>query len=133
MVVVSISPEVSIKQFQIYARFQGIFDVKDAPHTVRPVVKNVDKITEITEVDRHVSSRSITQKLKFDHKTVLDHLRKVGFKKKLGVRAPHQLATNNMMDGISICEALAKRKEIYPFLKQMVTGVEKWVTNYNIV
>ncbi|GFU60646.1 histone-lysine N-methyltransferase SETMAR [Trichonephila clavipes] len=87
MAVVSISPEVSIKQFQVYARCQGknasqateivhgvydaytvtanyvqfwfrrfhsgIFVVKDAPRTGMPVVENVDKITEIIEVDRH--------------------------------------------------------------------------------
>ncbi|GFX26569.1 hypothetical protein TNCV_4535811 [Trichonephila clavipes] len=52
-----------------------------APHTSRPVVENVDKITEIIEVDRHVSNRSIAQELKIDHKTVLSHLRKIGFKK----------------------------------------------------
>ncbi|GFU20947.1 histone-lysine N-methyltransferase SETMAR [Trichonephila clavipes] len=69
-----------------FRRFRSvIFDVKDAPHTGRPVVENVDKITEIIEVDRHVSSRSIAQELKIDHKTVLSHLRKVGFKKKLDV------------------------------------------------
>ncbi|GFT29251.1 histone-lysine N-methyltransferase SETMAR [Trichonephila clavipes] len=45
-----------------FPRFRsGIFDVKDAPRTGRPVVENVDKITEIIEVDRHVSSRSTTQ------------------------------------------------------------------------
>ncbi|GFW50329.1 hypothetical protein TNCV_4697451 [Trichonephila clavipes] len=38
-----------------------------------------------------------------------------------------------MMNRISICEALAKWNEIDPFLKWMVTGVEKWVTYYNIV
>ncbi|GFU73798.1 hypothetical protein TNCV_554261 [Trichonephila clavipes] len=38
-----------------------------------------------------------------------------------------------MMDRISICEALAKRNEINLFLKWMMTGDEKWVTNYNIV
>ncbi|GFU75759.1 mariner transposase [Trichonephila clavipes] len=37
------------------------------------------------------------------------------------------------MDRISIYEALAKRNEIDPFLKRMVTGDEKWVTYYNIV
>ncbi|GFX08086.1 tyrosine-protein phosphatase 99A [Trichonephila clavipes] len=40
----------------------GIFDVKDAPRTGRAIVENVDKITEIIEVDRMlvvvVSSRS---------------------------------------------------------------------------
>ncbi|GFW28973.1 histone-lysine N-methyltransferase SETMAR [Trichonephila clavipes] len=93
MTIVSISREVSIKEFQAYARCQGenasqvaeivngvygvdtvtanyvqfwfrrfrsgIFDVKDAPRTGRLVVENVDKITEIIEVDRHASSSSI--------------------------------------------------------------------------
>ncbi|GFW28847.1 histone-lysine N-methyltransferase SETMAR [Trichonephila clavipes] len=95
---------------------KGIFDVKDASRIGWPVVENVDKITEIIEVDRHVSSRSITQKLKFDHKKVLSHLRKVWFKKKLEVWVPHQLTAKNRMDRISIYEALAKRNEIDPFL-----------------
>ncbi|GFU27270.1 histone-lysine N-methyltransferase SETMAR [Trichonephila clavipes] len=47
-----------------------IFDVKNAPRAGRPVVENVDKITEIIQVDRHVSSRSIVRELKNDHKTV---------------------------------------------------------------
>ncbi|GFT36778.1 hypothetical protein TNCV_2755801 [Trichonephila clavipes] len=38
-----------------------------------------------------------------------------------------------MMDRISICETLAKRNEIDPLLKRMVTGDEKWVTYNNIV
>ncbi|GFT47433.1 uncharacterized protein TNCV_3749841 [Trichonephila clavipes] len=105
----------------------------DSPHTGRPVIENVDKITEIIEVDRHVSSRSIPQELQIDHKTVLNHLRKVGLKKKLDVLVPHQLAHKNMMDPISICEALAKRNEIDPFLKRMMTGEGKWVTCDNTV
>ncbi|GFW54525.1 histone-lysine N-methyltransferase SETMAR [Trichonephila clavipes] len=102
MAVVSISREVSIKQFQICARCQGenaiqaleivngvygadtvtanymefwfrrfhygIFDVKDAPRAGMPVVENIDKTTEIIEVDRHVSSRSIVQELKSSFK-----------------------------------------------------------------
>ncbi|GFV94675.1 histone-lysine N-methyltransferase SETMAR [Trichonephila clavipes] len=39
----------------------GIFDVKDAPRTGRSVVKNVDKITDIIKVDRHLNSHSISQ------------------------------------------------------------------------
>ncbi|GFW95514.1 histone-lysine N-methyltransferase SETMAR [Trichonephila clavipes] len=96
--------------------------------TGRPFAENVDKITEIFKVDRHVSCRSITQELKIDHKTVLNHLRKVGFKKNLDVLVPHQLTSKNMMDRVSICEALAKRIEIDPFLKRIVTGDEKWAT-----
>ncbi|XP_025163395.1 histone-lysine N-methyltransferase SETMAR-like [Harpegnathos saltator] len=85
------------------------------------------------EVYRHVSSRSIAQELKIEHKTVLNHLHKAGFKKKLDVWVPHELMQKNMMDRISICEVLTKRNEIEPFLKRMVTGDEKWITYDNIV
>ncbi|GFT83519.1 hypothetical protein TNCV_5061361 [Trichonephila clavipes] len=53
-----------------------IFDVKDAPRTSRPVVENIDKITEIIEINRHISNRSIAQEVHNDHKRVLSHLRK---------------------------------------------------------
>ncbi|GFS68996.1 histone-lysine N-methyltransferase SETMAR [Trichonephila clavipes] len=109
-----------------FCRFRsGNFDVKDAPRTGKPVVENVDKITEIIDVDRHVSSRSTAQELKIDHKMVLNHSRKIGFKKKLDVWVRNQLTPRNMMDRISICEALSKRNEIDQFLKRMVTGDEK--------
>ncbi|GFV58369.1 histone-lysine N-methyltransferase SETMAR [Trichonephila clavipes] len=50
-----------------FRRFRsGNFDVKEMQ---RPVVENVDKITEIIKVDRYVSSRSIAQELKIDHKS----------------------------------------------------------------
>ncbi|GFX81206.1 histone-lysine N-methyltransferase SETMAR [Trichonephila clavipes] len=62
-------------QFWLRRFRSGIFDVKDAPRTGRPVVENVGEITELIEVDQHVSSRSIAQELKIYHKTVLNHLR----------------------------------------------------------
>ncbi|GFT61945.1 histone-lysine N-methyltransferase SETMAR [Trichonephila clavipes] len=86
-----------------FRRFRsGIFDVKAAPQAGRPVVENVDKIIEIIEIDRRVSSRSIAEELKIDHKTVLSHLLKVAFKRKSHVWVPHQLTLKNMTDRISI-------------------------------
>ncbi|GFX04227.1 histone-lysine N-methyltransferase SETMAR [Trichonephila clavipes] len=62
-----------------FLRFcSDIFDVKDAARTGRFVVKNVNKKIE---VNRRVSSRSIAQELNIDYKTVLNHLRKVEFKR----------------------------------------------------
>ncbi|GFW41933.1 histone-lysine N-methyltransferase SETMAR [Trichonephila clavipes] len=82
-----------------FRRFRsGISDVKRAPRTGRPVVEKVDKITEIIDVDLYVSSRSIAQELKIDHETVLNHLHKAGFKKKVDVWVPHQL-TPKKQDG----------------------------------
>ncbi|GFV49136.1 histone-lysine N-methyltransferase SETMAR [Trichonephila clavipes] len=48
-----------------------------------PVIENVDKTTEIIEVDQHISSLGIAQELKIGHRTVSNHLHKAGFKKKL--------------------------------------------------
>ncbi|GFX00901.1 histone-lysine N-methyltransferase SETMAR [Trichonephila clavipes] len=117
-----------------FRRFRsGILDVKDAPHKGRPFGENVGKITDVIQVDRCVNSRSIAQEPKIDHKTFLNHLIKVGFRKKLDVWVPHQLTPKHMMDRISIGEALAKRNEIDPFHKRMMTGDEKWVTYDSIV
>ncbi|GFT36094.1 histone-lysine N-methyltransferase SETMAR [Trichonephila clavipes] len=119
-------------QFWFRRFHSGIFDINDAPHSSKSVVENVDKITEIIEAHRHVSSRNNAQELKINHKTFLNHLRKVGFKKKLDIWVQHQLTPKNTICRISICEALAKRNEIDPFLKRMVTGDEKWVAYDNI-
>ncbi|GFV17304.1 histone-lysine N-methyltransferase SETMAR [Trichonephila clavipes] len=55
-----------------FRRFRsGIFDVEDTPRTDRPVVENVDKITEIIEVDRHVSSRTILRSLKKEERSTI--------------------------------------------------------------
>ncbi|GFV87049.1 histone-lysine N-methyltransferase SETMAR [Trichonephila clavipes] len=70
-------------QFWFHRFRSGIFDVKVALHTGRSVIEIVDKITELIKIGRHGSSRSIAQELKIDHKTVLSHLSKVGFKKTL--------------------------------------------------
>ncbi|GFT61359.1 histone-lysine N-methyltransferase SETMAR [Trichonephila clavipes] len=115
-----------------FCRFRsGIFGVANAPHTGRPVVENFDTITETIEVHRHVSSRSIGLELKIDHKTVLNHLRIVGLKRKLDVWVPHQMTPKNMMGRIT--KALAKRNKIDPYLKRLVAGDDKWVTYDNAV
>jgi len=38
----------------------------------------------------------------------------------------------NLMDRISICDSLYKRNKETPFLKQVVTGNEKWIIYNNV-
>jgi len=73
-----------------------------------------------------VSTVEITRELGINYKTVLNHLHKAGYKKKLDVWVPHDLSVRNMMDRINICDTLLKRNEIEPFLKRMISGDEKW-------
>ncbi|GFU80070.1 histone-lysine N-methyltransferase SETMAR [Trichonephila clavipes] len=66
-----------------FSRFRSdTFDVKDATRTGKPVDENFDKITEIIEVDRRVSSRRIIQELKIKYKTVLNKVAQSWIKKK---------------------------------------------------
>ncbi|GFV88389.1 histone-lysine N-methyltransferase SETMAR [Trichonephila clavipes] len=78
-------------QFWFRRLRKGIFYVKDAPRRGRSVVEYVDKITEIIKVEWHVSSCTIALELEMNHKTVFNHLHKVGLKNKLDVWVPHQL------------------------------------------
>ncbi|XP_011062195.1 PREDICTED: histone-lysine N-methyltransferase SETMAR-like [Acromyrmex echinatior] len=50
---------------------------------------------------------------------------------KFDVWVPHDLTEKNLMDRISICDSLYKRNE-KTFLKQVVTGDEKWIIYNNV-
>ncbi|KAG5332831.1 SETMR methyltransferase, partial [Acromyrmex charruanus] len=63
--------------------------------------------------------------------TVLNHLHKAGYKKKLDVWVSHELSVKNMIDRIKICDTLLKRNKIASFLKRMITGDKKWITYDN--
>ncbi|XP_011053166.1 PREDICTED: histone-lysine N-methyltransferase SETMAR-like [Acromyrmex echinatior] len=111
-----------------FARFcTENFDVKDELRSGRPITEKSDEIIEKVEHDKHVE---IARELGID-KTVLNHLHKTGYKKKLNVWVPRELSVKNMIDRINICDTLLKRNEIEPFLKRMITGDEKWITYDN--
>ncbi|XP_044312535.1 histone-lysine N-methyltransferase SETMAR-like [Drosophila rhopaloa] len=70
----------------------GENDTMDKPAGGRPVTTNTDEIMENIEVDRHVTSRdNIAEDIGVSHQTVLNHLQKAGYKKKLDVWVPHDL------------------------------------------
>lgn len=116
---------------QWFERFRsGVVEVKDAPRSGRPITEKVDEIMEKIEQNRHISTRDIAKEL---NTTVLNHLHKAGYSKKLDVWVPHELTKKNLIDRISISESLLKRNEMEPFLKRMVTGDEKWITYDNVV
>lgn len=64
------SDTVTANQAQFWFRrfYSGNFDVKDAPRSGRPIVENVDKIMQMSESDRHISTVSIAQELNIAQK-----------------------------------------------------------------
>ncbi|KAJ0183521.1 hypothetical protein K1T71_001497 [Dendrolimus kikuchii] len=112
-----------------FKRFQsGNFDIKDARRSGRPVTDKIDAIFEKVEQHRHISSYDVAGELGIDHKTVLAHLKKAGYTKKLDIWVPHELTERNLMNGVLICDSLLRRNETEPFLKKLITGDKKWIT-----
>ncbi|KAJ0178922.1 hypothetical protein K1T71_005697 [Dendrolimus kikuchii] len=79
------------------------------------------------EQDWHISSYDVAGELGIDHKTVLAHLKKAGYTKKLDIWVPHELTERNLMNRVLICDSLLRRNETEPFLKKLITGDEKWI------
>ncbi|KAJ0177011.1 hypothetical protein K1T71_007020 [Dendrolimus kikuchii] len=85
-------------------------------------------IFEKVEQDRHISSYDVAGELGIDHKTVLAHLKKAGYTKKLDIWVPHELTERNLMNRVLICDSLLRRNETEPVLKKLITGDEMWIT-----
>ena len=72
--------------------------MKDAPRTDRLIVEKTDEIMEKIHQDHHISYHDIAKELNIHHQTVLNHLKKAGYKKKLDVWVPHELSLKNSID-----------------------------------
>ena len=83
--------------------------MKDESRSVDQSLKSPkSEIMVKVERDKHVSTVEIARELGIDHKTVLNHLHKAGYKKKFDVWVAHELSVRNMMDRINICDTLRK-------------------------
>ena len=70
--------------------------------------------------------------LKISKSSVENHLHQLGYIHRFDVWFPHRLSEKNLFDCISTCTSLLKRNENVPFLKQVVTGNEKWILYSNV-
>ncbi|KAG6798618.1 teneurin-m isoform X2 [Apis mellifera caucasica] len=61
-----------------------------------------------------------------------NHLKQLGYVQKLDTWVPHELKEKHLTRRINNCDLLKKRNENDPFLKQVITGDEKWVVYNNI-
>ena len=59
-------------------------------------------------------------------------MHQLGYVHHFDVWAPHKLTEKNLLDHVSACDSLLKRNENIPFLKQIVTGDEKWILYNNV-
>ena len=64
--------------------------------------------------------------------SVENHLHQLGYVNRFDVWVPHKLRKEKLLEHISPCNSLLKSNENVPFLKQIVTGNEKWILYNNV-
>jgi len=109
----------------------GDFSLKEQ-RTGRPMKADDEQIKAIIELDRHVTEREIGEKLKIPKSTIHDHIKRLGLVKKLDIWVPHKLKEIHLTKRINACDVHLKRNEFDPFLKQIITGDEKWIVYNNV-
>ena len=59
-------------------------------------------------------------------------MHQLGYVHCFDVWAPHKLSEKNLLDHICTCDSLLKHNQNVTFLKQIVTGNEKWILYNNV-
>ena len=65
-----------------------------------------------------------------------DHSLSIQFAKlilELDIWIPHQLKEIHLKKRINACDLHLKRNEVYPYLKRIITGDEKWIVCNNVI
>ena len=77
--------------------------------------------------------REIEEILKIPKSAIERHIQRLLLFKKLDIWIPHELKEIHLTKRTNACDLHLKRNEFDPFLKQMITGDEKWVVYNNVV
>ena len=116
-----------------FAKFcAGDFSLDNDPWSGRPVEVDSNQIETLTENNQHYTTREIADVLRISKSSVENHLHQIGYVHHFDVWVLHKLSEKNLLDCISTCYSQLKRNENIPFLKQIVTGDEKWILYNNV-
>ena len=108
----------------------GDFSLDDAPQLGRPGEVDNDQIETLIENSQRYTTWEIADILKISKSSTENHLNQLGYVHRFDVWVPHK--RKNLLDHISKCDSLLKRYENVPFLKQIVSGDEKWILYNNM-
>ena len=114
-----------------FAKFRaGNFSLDDAPQLGRSVEVDSNQINTLIENSQRYTTREIADILKISKSSVENHLHQLGYVNRFDVWVPHKQKKN--LDCISTCNSLLTCNENVPFIKQIVTGNEKWILYNNV-
>ena len=115
-----------------FNRFRsGNFSIHDIPHPDPEVKLESDQLLALVISDPRLSTREMGNELGFSHEAIRLRLLKLDFVQKLGRWIPRQLSDLQKSNRISVCSSLLHYRGDKEWIKQIVTGGEKWVLYVN--
>ncbi|XP_029636902.1 histone-lysine N-methyltransferase SETMAR-like [Octopus sinensis] len=85
------------------------------------------------ETNLNITARELADELEISKSTAHEYLMKSRCISRYNVWVPHKFSEKNCLDRYSVCDILLKRNESMFFLKQHVTGNEKWIVYQSVV
>ena len=111
--------------FQIFK--EGKFGIEDKPHPGKESQVDVELLKQLIEDEPQSTSRDLAEKLECSHTTVEKHLHELGKKWKYGIWIPTVLTPYQLHVRINTCMELMSSHRNYQWLRNLITGDEKWV------
>ena len=102
------------------------FSLDTAPQSGRPVEVDSDQIKTLIENNQHYTTQEIANILKISKSSVENHLHQLGYVNRFDVWLPHK-RKKTFLTVFPHRILYLNVIEIVPFLKQIVTGDEKWI------
>lgn len=107
------------------------FELEEKPHTGRLVEVEIDRLMELIDQDPRLSSRELGEELGCSHMTIQRHLHEAGKQWKYGAWVPHDLSLSQLQVRVDACMSLLTFRRNFNWLRQLVTGDDKWVLYVN--
>ena len=115
-----------------FHRFKnGNFELDDLPHTGRPLQVDMDLLKQLIEQDPRLTTRCLAERLGCSYIAVETHLHELGKTWKYGVWIPHELSPLQLQYRVDACMELLTSHRNYQWLRNLITGDEKWVLYIN--
>jgi hypothetical protein len=114
------------KQFK-----QGCYNIDDVPYLRSQRKVDIDHLKQLIESDPRQTTRNIGEQLHCSHVVVAKYLNDMGKVYKYGSWVPHVLSQKQQNSRVEACMQLLTYYRTKKWIKNIITGDEKWVLYVN--